>query len=139
MAIERVAIDTSALYALASDKDDFHFKAELTFQELIDDKAELFVSSYTLVETIALIHRRMGYSRVETFIEAIKDDLYIIWVGGQLHWKAWDFYKERKGRGLSYVDCTTVVLAKDLEAKVFAFDEGFVREGVPVIPQNTGA
>ena len=39
----------------------------------------------------------------------------------------------RQGTGLSFVDWTTVVLAKSHEAKVFAFDDDFVREGLEVI------
>jgi predicted nucleic acid-binding protein len=40
----------------------------------------------------------------------------------------------REGRGLSLVDWTTVVVARKLNASVFAFDEDFTQEGIVSIP-----
>ena len=47
---ERVLIDTSALYAIHSDTDLFHRRAIAALEQLGDTDAELWATSYTLVE-----------------------------------------------------------------------------------------
>ena len=58
---DRVLIDTSALYALRSADDLFHERANATFREMTLSEQEFWIPSYTLVETIALLHRRLGF------------------------------------------------------------------------------
>ena len=61
---ERVLIDTSALYALRSADDRFHDRANAAFQDLIQSEMQFWATSYTLVETVALMHRRLGFQAV---------------------------------------------------------------------------
>ena len=55
---ERVLVDTSALYAIRSATDLFHDRARASFERLKDTGPELWATSYTLVETVALLHSR---------------------------------------------------------------------------------
>ena len=135
MATEKILVDTSAFYALASSSDEFHPKARLQYQLLVDGAAELYTSSYVFTEAAALMHRRLGYPILESFVGSIRDTIRIVWATKRTHWEAWDFLKQRSGRGLSFVDCTTVVIARSLDAKVFGFDEGFASEGLVIIPR----
>ena len=66
---ERVLIDTSALYAIRSATDLFHDRASAAFERLKDTNPELWATSYTLVETVALLHRRLGFEVVSEFSE----------------------------------------------------------------------
>ena len=66
---ERMLIDTSALYAIYSDSDLFHLRASDAYQRLKDTNPELWLTSYTLVETVALLHRRLGFEVVSEFSE----------------------------------------------------------------------
>ncbi len=59
---EKVIIDTSAFYALMSANDSFHRRAADTYERLIDREQELWTTSYALVETMALVHRRLGFA-----------------------------------------------------------------------------
>ena len=61
---DRVLVDTSAFFALCSASDLFHSKASLAYERLIDREQELWTTSYTLVETIALLHRRLSFEVV---------------------------------------------------------------------------
>ena len=130
---DRVLIDTSAFYALISTADEFHDRATTRYNDLIDQRANMFTTSYVLVECMALVHRRLGFAVLDNFVNSVRDVVTIIWMDPQNHWSAWDFMKDREGRGLSFVDCTTVVLANSLKAKVFAFDGDFAREGLEVL------
>ena len=70
---------------------------------------------------------------LENFVDSVRDTITILWVDATNHWGSWDAMKERRGTRLSFVDWTTMDLAKSLDAKLFAFDEDFVNEGLEVI------
>ena len=40
-----------------------------------------------------------------------------------------------RGRGLSFVDWTTVVLSREMRVPVFTFDAGFANQGLAVVPR----
>ena len=126
-------MDTSAFYALNSAADRFHQRATSLYASLMDQRATLYTTSYILVECMALVHRRLGFSQLERFVGSVRDSVTVVWLDGQHHWSAWDIMDSRHGRGLSFVDCTTLVLTKSLGAKLFAFDQDFAREGLEVL------
>ena len=131
---DRVLIDTSAFYAIVSDADIFHQRAVHTYTWLIDRRAELYTTSYILLEATALIHRRLGFQTLTNFMDVVRDDVNVLWVDRRAHWRGWELLRERTGRALSFVDCVTIVVAQSLNTKLFAFDEDFSREGLPVLP-----
>ena len=134
-ASERVLIDTSAFYAVFSDADRFHNRASGVYHILQDRRQELWVTSYTLVETLALLHRRLGFEVVSTFSEWGGSNLQVLWVDRLLHQAAWDRFFASQGHGLSFVDWTTVVASREMDAPVFTFDDGFANEGLRVVPR----
>ena len=130
----RVIVDTSAIYALISASDDFHNKARLLYEGLIDRDTQFYTTSYILVETSALVHRRLGFQPLKTFMESIQDIFNICWIDRAIHSEAWKKMVARDGGRLSLVDWTTVIAAKKLNASVFAFDEDLTQEAITVIP-----
>ena len=132
---ERVLIDTSAFYALFSNSDRFHDRASLAYEGLRDRRWELWITSYTLVETLALLHRRLGFEVVSAFSEWWRSNLQVRWIDGPMHDAAWGRFMAVQGRGLSFVDWTTVVASREMDAPVFTFDGGFANEGLPVMPR----
>lgn len=133
---DRVLIDTSAFYALHSSVDRFHDRANVVFQDLMDAKQEFWTTSYTLVETVALLHRRLGFSVVAEFSEwRDRSNLQVLWIDSRVHDQAWDRYVADQGRGLSLVDWTTVVVSREMRAPVFTFDGGFTNQGLTVVPR----
>lgn len=135
---ERVLIDTSAFYAIISDTDSLHRKAQQQYQDLIDREAELYTTSYVLLEAMALMHRRLGFDTLKVFVESIQDVVQVYWVTQPVHDEAWQMMVAHNGGGLSLVDCSAIVVAKKIGALLFAFDQGFAREGVPVVPRPSG-
>ena len=133
---ERVLVDTSAFYALRSATDLFHDRARVAYQHLLDREQELWTTSYTLVETAALLHRRLGFEVVSEFSEwGRRSGLQMLWIDGRVHGEAWDRFMAHQGRGLSFVDWTTVVASHEIGAPVFTFDGGFANQGLPVVPR----
>lgn len=135
---DRVLIDTSAFYALRSSTDRFHNMANGTYERLIDREQELWTTSYTLVETVALMHRRLGFEVVLDFSKwRRRANLQVLWIDRRMHEEAWDRFIAEAGKGLSFVDWTTAVASREMEdAPVFTFDAGFANVGRPVVPRR---
>ena len=137
MALPRqILVDTSAFYALRSATDLFHNRARVAYERLLDREQELWTTSYTLVETVALMHRRLGFEVVSAFSEwSRRSNLQVHWIDKRMHDEAWDRFMAEQGRGLSFVDWTTAVASRKIGAPVFTFDQGFVNQGLPVVPR----
>lgn len=132
---ERVILDTSAFYALFSSLDSFHASAKAAYERLLDWEWELWTTSYVLVETSALVHRRLGFEPLKAFMDtALSGLIRVFWVEDATYRDAWGRMLERQGKGLSLVDWTTLVATQRLKASLFTFDRGFVQEGVSVFP-----
>lgn len=99
-----------------------------------DTNPELWATSYTLVETVALLHRRLGFEIVSEFSEWREVSLQVLWIDSRMHDEAWDLYMAEQGRGLSFVDWTTAVASREIGAPVFTFDGGFASQGIHVLP-----
>ncbi len=133
----RVLMDTSAFFALCSSTDLFHDRARMAYERLVDREQELWTTSYTLVETVALLHRRLGFAVVSVFSEwATRANLQVLYIDRQVHAATWERYTVEEGRGLSFVDWTTVVVSREMDAPVFTFDQGFANQGIPVVPRQ---
>ena len=130
----RVLVDTSAFYALISQTDTFHERARQAYERLIDRDLELWTTSYILVETIALVHSRLGFSVLSKFMASIGSNLSVL-VEGTVHGQAWQRLQAEQGHGLSFVDWTAVLASRSLDAHVFTFDRGFADQGIPVLPR----
>ena len=132
---ERVLVDTSALYAIHSDSDLFHRRATAVLEQLADTDPEMWVTSYTLVETVALLHRRLGFEVVSVFSKWCESNIQVRWIDSRMHADAWERFMAAQGRGLSFVDWTTAVASREMVAPVFTFDGGFANEALPVVPR----
>lgn len=131
---ERVLLDTSALYALISSTDEFHADAEKAYRGLVAAETDLWITSYILVEFGALVHHRLGFDALSTFVESTRDVFETLWVDASLHSDAWATFSSRKGAGLNFVDWSTFIAAERIGAAIFTFDTAFVREGADVVP-----
>lgn len=130
----RVFVDTSAILALLVASDRAHGIAAEAFLKLSSHQAVLITTSYVLVETYALLGRRLGLEAVKRFREDFSPLLDVVWVHKELHEKALDVMLQRKAAALSLVDITSFLVAHEQKIdSVFAFDEHFEKEGFVLI------
>jgi uncharacterized protein len=128
--VTRVFADTSALYALLVRSDDNHERAARAYRRLQNGEAVLVTSSYVLVESYALLGRRIGLKAVEAFRSDFTPLLETVWVDATLHERGLDLLLERKQPRISLVDAVSFLVIRDQRIdRAFAYDEDFRQEG----------
>ncbi|MGB4549905.1 MAG: PIN domain-containing protein [Syntrophales bacterium] len=90
----RVFIDTSAFYALLDRDNGNHAKAHNAWSGIPDAETPAVTSKCALVETVALLERRLGPEAVRGFEGAIVPALHVEYVTADLR---------RKGINASFV------------------------------------
>ena len=132
--MSRIFVDTSALSAILMRDDRQHRRAREAFERLAGRRDVLLTTSYVLVETYALLERRVGVDAVRRFREEFAPLLDVIWIDEKLHERGLDLLIERSNRQLSLVDAVSFVVAGDERVdEVFALDRDFEAEGFQLI------
>ena len=124
-----IFVDSSAIYALADASDDSHELAKSILAAALESGEELLTHNYVLLESTALIQRRLGLNIAMAIYEhGLPTTVY--WVNESDHQEAVDMLGQRGRRGLSLVDCMSFIVMRKLEVRqAFAFDADFEREG----------
>ncbi|MBI3537503.1 MAG: PIN domain-containing protein [Chloroflexi bacterium] len=128
-------VDTSALFALLSADDLNHSKAKRSWLDLLTREEELVTTNYVLVETFALVQRRLGMEAVRILSEEILPVLEIEWIDETKHVEAVKKLIVTSKREISLVDHASFETMRRLEIKsAFAFDDDFAKQGFECIP-----
>lgn len=124
-----IFLDTSALYALADRADHNHLQAKALFEKALRDGEVFLVHNYVIVETVALIHHRLGFISSKKFLHDTTA-FEIVWIDTFLHEMGMKSFLQHGKRKLSFVDCIsfTAMRQKGIQT-AFAFDEDFVKAG----------
>ena len=131
--MNKVFVDTSAFYALLSGTDGNHERAVKSFERLREDNAALLSTSYVLVETYALLDRRLGREAARRFREEFSPLLEIIWVSRNLHERAMDLFVGSP-HSVSLVDAASFLCLRDLQIeRAWAFDQHLADEGFELV------
>ncbi len=121
-----VFADTSALFALLVRDDLMHIRAKENFAYFARHGVQLLTSSFVLVETVALLQRRIGLAPVHDFNAKILPLLEVIWIDAEWHGRAMQRLLAENRRDLSLVDCVSFEIMEAREIKeAFAFDRHF--------------
>lgn len=122
--------DTSALYAALNARDANHLAAKDGWTKLAWQRETVVTSNYVLVETIALIERRLGSLAVRDFLSNFSPVLNVQWVDRLVHERAVAALLVSGDRGLSLVDCVSFEVMRFLGIDTaFAFDKHFQEQG----------
>ena len=124
-----VFVDTSAWYALLDENDAAATRARGVFGQLASSRERLITHNYVLVETLALLQRRLGMDAAERFVTDLLPVTEIEWIQPSLHDVALAGFLESAG-GASFVDHVSFALmrARGVSA-AFCFDAEFARRG----------
>lgn len=129
-----VFADTSALLALLSTTDENHARAKHAFANLRVRQALLLSTSYVLVETYALVGRRLGLDAVRSFRADFAPLVDVVRIDETLHNAGLDLLFNRRKRMLSLVDAVSfIVMRQRSVAEAFAIDPLFDQEGFSMV------
>ena len=127
--------DTSAFLALLNAGDPKHTAATDTWIRLVERDEYVITSSYTLIETITLLHSRQGTAIVEQFLSDIMPLVEVVWADVPMHTAAITAMLAHPGRsGPSLVDCMSFEVIRQRRIEdAFAYDPHFAGRGFKVI------
>lgn len=130
----KVFVDTSAFFALLSGSDRRHREAARIWAGLIEAGAELETHNYIVVETAALVQRRLGVKAAEAFFDALLGVVRILWIDEDIHRRAEGAFRTAGRKTLSLVDCTSFEIMRGRSiGSAFAFDKDFEDHGFAVL------
>jgi len=130
-----IFVDTSAFLALMAVEDVYHLQAKECLQSICEQGQDLHTNNYVLLESVALIQKRLGLLKVREFLTNLLPLVEVHWIEEETHQDAVDYLIAASRRNLSLVDCSAFQTMRRLGLDTaFTFDEHFRDEGFRVIP-----
>jgi predicted nucleic acid-binding protein len=128
--MKAVFCDTSGLYAIMDPGDRFHRLASGAWLSLRSQHFRLVTTNYAFVETAALVQRRHGLEKLQSFIDITRRCIDVHFIDAALHDLALDELLKSGRRSLSLVDCASFAFMRygRIEA-YFGFDKDFAERG----------
>lgn len=128
-----VFVDTSALYALLDRTDPVHERARVGLSKLRETNSQLVTHRYVEIESIALVHRRLGWQALPRLLDDVLGVVEMRPVGPDLHAEAVAALRAAPTT-VSFVDQVSFTLMRrERIADAFAFDRDFATQGFRLI------
>lgn len=125
-----VYVDTSALYAVLDRDDRNHEAARRLWHEIIDQNDAMVTTNYVIVETMALVQRRLGMQALSAFATDALPVVQVEWISQADHGAAMAAVIAAERRDLSFVDLASFQIMRRLGLRTaFAFDAHFGEQG----------
>jgi predicted nucleic acid-binding protein len=125
-----IFVDSSALLAVLDAGDAHHPAARATWERILKAGDLLVCHNCILVETSALVLRRLGTGALRVFERDIVPVLKIVWVDRNIHNAAASALLVADRRFLSLVDCVSFEIMRHSGIQTaFAFDRHFQQFG----------
>lgn len=130
-----VYVDTSGLLPLLDRDDRDHARVAAAVAALAAEGATLVTTSYVLVESGALVARRLGTEAFRRLGELVERAMDVVWVDEELHRQGWALAATGGRRAPSLVDRVSFLAMRELGAtRALALDEHFRAEGFATLP-----
>lgn len=133
-------VDTSALLAIIDADQVGHNEVSHVWHDLLNRERVLFTSNYVLVETFALVQRRLGFDATRELANVLVPLLQPLWVDEAIHAAAVASLIAAGRRQLSLVDCASFeLMRRNGLTEALALDRDFVEQGFDVLPDPSAA
>jgi len=124
-----IFLDTSAIYALADRADPNHRRVKECFRGVLEAGQTLLTHNYVLVESMALLQRRLGLAAAVRFARDA-EGFEVVWVDESTHGEALARVEKTGTRGVSLVDAVSFLIMRKRGIRTaLAFDDAFVAAG----------
>lgn len=128
-------VDTSALLAFLDADQPRHADVIEAWERAIAEERRLFTSNYVLVESFALVQRRLGLDALRALADILVPLLRPLWIDEDLHAAAVAALFAASRRKLSLVDCTSFELMRRHGIAVaLSLDADFAQQGFRQLP-----
>lgn len=126
-------MDTSFLAALLDEDDVEYADAERLWRRAAAERLSVLTSNYVVLETCAVLQRRLGVSAVRKLVREILGPVALEWVTKDDHERAVEALLVADRRRLSLVDCASFEIMRRLDVReCLAFDQHFAEQGFVV-------
>ena len=123
-------LDTSGLYAMLDADDANHADAARVWTDLVRSGEDLVTTNYVIVETDALVRRRLGLAPARRLHDDVLPLAHVHWITEPTHAAAVAAALAGGRRGPSLVDCASFEVIRALAIDfVFAYDDHFDERG----------
>ncbi len=130
-----VFVDTSGFLALLDADDAGHPAVRGAWETLVRQEARLWSTNYVLVETCALVQRRLGMEALRVFDENVLPVVAIHWVGETEHAAGLSAVLAANRKKLSLVDCVSFATMRAVGTRhALTVDSHFQEQGFQVFP-----
>lgn len=129
-----VFVDTSAFIALM-DADNIEYpKTSRLWTELLKRDEQLVTTNYIVVETCALLHKRIGLPAVRILLETILPAILIDWIDVSVHTAGISSLMMSSRKGPNIVDCMSFAAMRKLGiTDAFTLDRHFSDQGFKIL------
>jgi uncharacterized protein len=129
-----VFVDTSALYAFLDADDRYHAPAARIWDHLHRARGALTSHNYVIVETAAIVQRRLGPAAVQALARDVLPLLDVAWIDEALHSAAVTALLASERQDISLVDWASFELMRRRDIRdAMTFDKHFVDQGFRVL------
>ncbi|HZO97543.1 MAG TPA: PIN domain-containing protein [Gaiellaceae bacterium] len=129
-----IFVDTSALLAFLDRDAARHAQVVTSIVDLFRERRGI-THNYVLIETEALVRRRLGAGVARRLLEDVVPALEVVWVDPDLHRAAVAAHLRAPRRRASLVDQVSFELMRQRGMRsALALDRDFTREGFELIP-----
>ncbi|MBL7078612.1 PIN domain-containing protein [Candidatus Shapirobacteria bacterium] len=126
-----IFIDSSFLFALFNDDDEFHQKAVKTAKKLEKKAIRFLISNIVIAEAVNLAFRLKGVGASRKMFNLIeKSGIEKVFVDQKVYSQAYDLlFIQKSKRGLNFFDCLHLSTMKYLNIEnILTFDRAFEKE-----------
>jgi len=137
--LERIYVDTYAIYALLDRADKYHEPARAIWPSLLDEGIVLVTSNYTVSETMTVLQYRIGFDAAKLWCRDVLRVIDVFWVDEAIHRQAHAVWLNLGHRRFSLADCVSFVTMhqKHIET-VFGFKASYIEQGFKLLPSSCG-
>src|SRR5919199_4056753 len=131
----RTFVDTSAYFALLDADDANHVQARAISERLIAENSHLFITSFVLTETHALLLNRLSQQLATRFLRDMEQSpTTLIWVTPRDVERAKAIIYQYDDKDFSLTDAASFAVMERLRvASAFTFDRHFAQYGFTVL------
>jgi predicted nucleic acid-binding protein len=125
-----VFVDTSALLAVLDEDDAGHKTMKTAWTRAVQDVDGLLTTNYVVLETVALVQRRLGLGAVNDLLDSLLPLVAVMWITEGEHEAGVAALLAAARRRLSLVDCVSFSFMRRRRIRQYlGLDPHFAEQG----------